>query len=144
LGIEMAGIQTGLLFGQYTYDTGLGVKLFDTPLMIGMNWLFLVYVSGNLVRRVGFTGWSSVILASLLMLGYDLVLEQVAPILRMWSWDRGVIPIQNYIAWFITSLGMHTLIKFYSVELSNRLAPALFLIQFFFFLVIMSYHELLS
>ena len=43
--IEVAGVHTGLLFGEYTYGGNLGIKLWDTPLIIGANWFFLVYTT---------------------------------------------------------------------------------------------------
>jgi len=40
--VEVAGVQSGFIFGNYTYGKGLGIKLFETTLLIGLNWLFLV------------------------------------------------------------------------------------------------------
>ncbi|NJN34205.1 MAG: carotenoid biosynthesis protein, partial [Saprospiraceae bacterium] len=37
--IEMIGVNTGLIFGHYTYDFALGFKVFNTPLSISINWL---------------------------------------------------------------------------------------------------------
>ena len=44
--LEMIGVSTGKLFGNYQYDNGLGIKLFDThPLLlvsIGYFWCMLL------------------------------------------------------------------------------------------------------
>ena len=43
--VEVAGVNTGLIFGSYSYGPTLGPKIFHTPVMIGVNWLMLVYAS---------------------------------------------------------------------------------------------------
>ena len=39
---EMIGVQTGLLFGDYSYNSVLGIKFFDLPLMIGPMWALVM------------------------------------------------------------------------------------------------------
>ncbi|MFW5803961.1 MAG: carotenoid biosynthesis protein [bacterium] len=41
--VEVLGVQTGIIFGSYQYGETLGPKLFQVPLIIGINWLMLVY-----------------------------------------------------------------------------------------------------
>jgi putative membrane protein len=73
--IEAIEVKTGVIFGEYIYGKGLGTKVLETPLMIGLNWLMPVYcakiiaevISGNQTVRLFF--------APLLMVIYDLVLE---------------------------------------------------------------------
>ena len=38
--VEAIGVATGVLFGNYTYGGVFGYKLFETPILIGVNWLF--------------------------------------------------------------------------------------------------------
>ena len=40
--IEFIGVYTGFLFGEYSYGSVLGFKFFETPLIIGLNWLILI------------------------------------------------------------------------------------------------------
>ena len=47
--VELIGIKTGLLFGEYSYDTALGFKLLDVPLIIGLNWVIIVVASSSIV-----------------------------------------------------------------------------------------------
>ena len=35
---EVLGVKTGILFGDYQYGETLGVKLWEVPLVIGLNW----------------------------------------------------------------------------------------------------------
>ena len=43
LGIEVIGVNFGVPFGEYAYSHILGFKLLDTPVIMGINWLMLVY-----------------------------------------------------------------------------------------------------
>ena len=53
--IEVAGVKTGQVFGNYAYGNSLGIKLLNTPLIIGLNWLLLTYttiiVTGKQIGR---------------------------------------------------------------------------------------------
>ena len=40
--VEVAGVKTGMLFGSYAYIENLGIKIFDVPLLIGLNWMMLL------------------------------------------------------------------------------------------------------
>ena len=44
--VEIMGINTGILFGDYTYGDVLGFKLRDVPVLIGVNWFIIIYCSG--------------------------------------------------------------------------------------------------
>ena len=135
--VESVGVNTGIIFGQYSYGSGLGLKLFETPLIIGINWLFLVYTSAVVVNRIDTTDLFKIVLASGIMIVYDVVLEQMAPKLDMWYWCNDVIPLQNYIAWLILALLFHTLLKIGCVNIKNRIATLLLVCQFLFFVVLL-------
>jgi putative membrane protein len=42
--LEMFGVKTGRIFGEYIYGNNLGYKWNDVPLIIGLNWLMLSIV----------------------------------------------------------------------------------------------------
>jgi bisanhydrobacterioruberin hydratase len=134
--IEMAGVNTGLIFGPYTYGESLGLKLFNTPLIIGLNWLLLVYVTASVMENTGLHPAVKVIAGAGLMLAYDIVLEQVAPVLDMWYWQTGNVPVQNYLSWFILAILFHTLIRMYKINTKNKMGPFLFVCQAVFFLLL--------
>jgi len=50
--VEVIGVNTGLIFGEYTYGKTLGPKIWNTPLMIGVNWLFLVYAIASITEKL--------------------------------------------------------------------------------------------
>jgi putative membrane protein len=135
--IESIGVNTGLIFGEYVYGETLGYQIFETPLIIGMNWLFLVYVSSSLTGKIISGKFISFLFPPVLMVVYDLVLEQVAPDLGMWNWNNEVIPLQNYIAWFVVALLFVLVFRLFNIKTSNKIAPLIFILQFLFFLSLM-------
>ncbi len=182
---EVAGVNTGLIFGNYWYGKGLGPKIFETPLMIGSNWLFLSYASVSIINTLSKTKVSDkkasfsrlaqsekleftdvndyfenkhneengvflqrlinklrlnillkIIAASLLMVTYDLVLEQAASKMDMWHWKNDIIPLQNYIAWFGISILVTSIYYIFRVKAENPLALILFVCQFIFLAIL--------
>lgn len=134
--IEVVGVHTGLLFGAYSYGENLGVKLWDTPLIIGANWFFLVYTSAAIFEKTQLATTLKVLFASASMLLYDIVMEQVAPALDMWSWKQVAVPLQNYITWFLIAVAFHIGLKLMKIKIKNGLALAVLLCQFIFFVLL--------
>ena len=81
--IEVAGVHTGLLFGAYSYGDNLGVKLWETPLIIGAKWFFLVYSTAAIFEKTKMSSATEILLASLSMLVYDIVMAQVDALKEM-------------------------------------------------------------
>jgi uncharacterized membrane protein len=135
--VEIIGVKTGIIFGGYEYGNSLGIKVFETPLLIGINWLFLVYTTACIVDKTNWHAIVKIVVAASGMLVYDIVLEQVAPKMDMWSWQDNVVPIQNYIAWFVIAAFFHSLLKIFKVKLSNPLAAHIIACQFVFFVVLL-------
>ncbi|HSL86735.1 MAG TPA: carotenoid biosynthesis protein, partial [Bacteroidales bacterium] len=50
--IEVAGVETHFVFGNYSYGNSLGLKIFDTPVLIGINWIMLIYATGSVSARL--------------------------------------------------------------------------------------------
>ncbi len=134
--IEAAGVKTGLIFGVYHYGKTLGPKILEAPIIIGINWLILGYTSISIVDSFKIKPFFSILLAPLLMLGCDIIIEQVAPKMDMWFWEDSMIPIRNYIAWYITGLIIVTLFKIFKTETKNDLAKTVFICQFIFFMML--------
>ncbi len=147
---EAAGVNTGEIFGVYTYGNTLGPKLLNTPLIIGLNWFLLIYCTNVVSRQLWdmITGRKDesrsglkrsvfiVVTGSLLMVFYDLLLEPAAVRLEMWSWECGIIPLRNFLAWFFFSLVFHIYIRYRGEEEINPRALPLFAVQLGFFAVI--------
>ena len=148
--IEAAGVNTGEIFGVYIYGNTLGPKLLNTPLIIGINWFLLIYCTNVISRQLwdringlhngGRYGLKRslfiVVTGSMLMVFYDLLLEPAAVRLDMWTWECGIIPLRNFIAWFFLSLVFHIYIRYRGEEEINLRALPLFAVQLGFFAVI--------
>ena len=139
---EMIGVQTGLLFGQYTYGNGLGPKIWGTPVIIGLNWLMLVYCTRIIAGYIFNPPALIILFAALLMVAYDVILEKAAPLLNMWSWENGVVPLQNYVAWFAFALIFQMLLSRSRIRISNKLALPVFVIQALFFIILVFFYGL--
>ncbi len=131
--IEVVGVKTGLIFGSYIYGNALGIKLFETPLLIGINWLFLTYTATSITEKLKIKKWFAIFVAPAFMLVYDIVLEQVAPKMDMWNWHNSEVPLKNYIAWYIIAFSFVLLLKAFKIKTSNPLSAILFICQFLFF-----------
>lgn len=136
-GAEVYGVATGLLFGHYSYGQNLGFTFFDTPILIGLNWLFLVYTTAALTEKRKIPVVLKVLLPSLAMVLYDLVTEQVAPVMGMWSFEDGIVPLQNYLAWFGLAVLFHSLIQLLHIRVGNPLSVLLLGLQFLFFVLLL-------
>jgi len=134
--IEIIGVQTGIIFGEYMYGKGLGWKLRDTPLIIGLNWLLLVYTTATITQKIKTNNIIRIALGTGMMLIYDIVMEQVAPRMDMWTWKDGVIPIENYMAWFVIASLFHALIQFTGIKIRNKLSETVLIAQFVFFVIL--------
>ncbi len=134
--IEVTGVNTGMIFGEYTYGDTLGFKIFNTPVIIGLNWLLLTYLTSSIVENYDIGNLSKIFIASILMVLYDFLLEKVAPILDMWRFNDSTIPINNYVSWLLIAIIFNTLIKIFRVEISNRLSATIFISQLIFFICI--------
>jgi len=137
--LEMVGVSTGKLFGTYIYDSSLGLKLYDTPLIIGFNWLFLVYASQDIAGRISQNSFLKILIGAGLMVLYDLVLELVAPVMHMWHFNTFYPPLANFVIWFIAAALFHTLFVCAKIKINNRPARMLFWVQMGFFALISLY-----
>lgn len=131
--IEVYGVSSGIIFGTYSYSGVLGWKLLDVPLIIGVNWLILTYGAYVIASFITSKVFFRLVLGSLLMVVFDLVMEPVAIDLNMWTWQVGLPPAQNYLAWFIISIAFMSLFPVFRLKPRNPVAAHLFVYMFIFF-----------
>lgn len=137
-GFEVIGVNTGLIFGEYSYGRVLGLKIFDTPLMIGVNWVMLVYCSAALTNRLLPSLHFAVkaVISAAVMVLLDFFIEPVAVARDFWTWTAEYIPLQNYLAWYIISFVLLLLFHISHPKIQNKVAIALLILQFVFFIAI--------
>ncbi len=157
LAVELIGIKTGLLFGDYTYGKTLGFSIKNLPLLIGINWFIIIYCCGvsihtllmKAINRIALdTGKSPMVIKALsviidgaiLALLFDWLMEPIAVKLNYWKWNgNGTIPMKNYICWFAISLLLLTVFNFSKFNKQNYFAINLLLIQVMFFLLLRTF-----
>ena len=131
--IEVIGVTTGVIFGDYFYKTTLGWKLFETPLIIGVNWMLLTY---GVVYTIGIKIKNTIGIAfvsACLLVALDILIEPVAIKYDFWAWKQAIVPFKNYIAWFFISFILCYVVAHYKSVSKNNFAPYLLVMQFIFF-----------
>jgi putative membrane protein len=132
---ELAGVQTGLMFGNYSYGDVLGPSIFGTPLVIGINWFVLSYAIGITLSRLRLHPVLLSLLGAAVMTALDVLIEPVAIMLGFWDWN-GPVPVQNYIAWFVIAFIILLVFNYASFRKDNPYAPLTLWLQFGFFVAL--------
>jgi putative membrane protein len=99
--LEIIGSKTGLIFGEYTYGSVLGVKLLGVPLVIGLNWVIIIWGCILFTLRITKSPVLTGLISAAIAVLFDILLEPVAINFGYWNWSDISVPIQNYIAWFL-------------------------------------------
>ena len=142
--IELIGTKTGFPFGEYYYTGLLVPQIAGVPLILGLNWLFLVYCSFIITSFIPLPNTIRAIAGAVLMTSYDLLLEPFAVYTEMWVWQADRVPVNNYIAWFIASFIFIRLMYVNPPEKENKLGIFLFVYQAGFFGALVLTWKLLS
>ena len=133
-GLEWLGVHKYGLFGDYNYGKTLGVKLFDIPIMIGINWFLLVYATGVTMQRSRLkSAFFRVITGALVLVVLDIFIEPVAVKFDYWHWANNTIPLKNYICWFFVSAAMLYVFELFNFKKQSVAAPVLLATEFVFF-----------
>jgi len=131
--IEVLGVNTGFPFGNYAYGSALGIKLLKTPLIIGLNWLILLYSTNAIAVRFGQTVVTKALVSAALMVTLDYLIEPVAISYDFWTWENGLPPFSNYAAWFIVAFIISAIWQMSRIKLNTRIAWAVYAVELFFF-----------
>lgn len=135
--VEVIGVATGFPFGFYSYSDVLGLKLFETPLIMGINWGMLVYAGTLLFHPVKIYNWLKPVLSGILLVILDIFIEPFAIKWNLWEWSESVPPLQNYLSWTIIAIFFSWLLnKNLTKSMNNKIVIPVLLIQFLFFLIL--------
>jgi uncharacterized membrane protein len=138
---EVIGVKTAILFGNYEYGDAFGYKVFEVPLMIGINWAMLAY---STIQIVNFKSRiANALSASLLMVFLDFFIEQNAEKYDFWYWADSYIPFKNYQDWFIIAFLITFLFEPKLKKHENILSKQFYFVQVLFFLILWLYSKLL-
>jgi uncharacterized membrane protein len=133
---EVMGVHTGFPFGNYSYGSVLGTKLFEVPIMIGVNWLILVYISGHLFYNKIENDWLASFLSAGLMVAIDFIIEPVAIALDFWTWESGVVPLLNYVGWLGVAFIIQMIYRRMNFQKANVISPYLLINLATFFVIL--------
>lgn len=157
IGVEMIGVNTGYLFGDYKYGKALGPGWKGVPWIIGANWFIVIFCCANVVRMM--MDWleikvgQSVLLplpfirklalvadAATLAVLFDWLMEPVAIDLGFWTWGGdGSVPAFNYLSWALVSIVLLVFFQLCKIKGTNKFALHLLLIQTMFFLILRTF-----
>jgi putative membrane protein len=132
---ENLSVATGFPFGHYYFEDLMGPKLFQVPVLLGLAYIGMAYVSWTLARLIAGTPQMPVagarvvtlpLVASFIMVAWDLAQDPVwGTVLHGWAWlDGGPwfgVPISNYLGWYGTVFTIYLLFALY---LRSKPAPA--------------------
>ena len=154
--VEVIGVNTGKLFGNYEYGPVLGYKFQRVPLNIGINWFIIIYCCGisvhtllmKAINRISFEtktppvalkAMSVIIDGATLAVIFDWIMEPIAVKLNFWQWREGAIPFYNYLCWFVISNILLAVFHFCKFNKQNKFAIDLLLIQVMFFMLLRAF-----
>lgn len=113
--MENLGLATGFPFGHYRFLEVMGPKLFAVPVLLGLAYIGMAWVSwilarillGRLPRRPLVRILAMPLIASFIMVAWDLAQDPVwSTFLHAWVWRDGGpwfgVPLSNYGGWFLT------------------------------------------
>ena len=129
---EILGVNYGLIFGDYVYLDNLGFKVLGVPVLIGVNWIILTFITGSMSSYIIKNKYVAALTGAILMILLDLIIEPVAPLLGFWIFDLPTVPLQNYIGWFVIGLTTQYIYHFnierkeYSFSINLLLVNAIF------------------
>lgn len=131
--VEVAGVKTGLVFGEYYYGDALGYSFLGVPLIISVNWGLLInagnIISNNFSDNVIIKSvWAAVIITSV-----DFLMEQVVASLNFWHFKNNLAGIHNYIGWFTVSFLISLLFQKNLTFGNKKIAISIISLQVYFF-----------
>lgn len=132
---ELIGVHSGLIFGNYYYQNNLGFKLFEVPIVIGINWAILSIGAWNLSDFFSQNKLNRIIIGSILMVIFDFIMEPAAIHLNFWQWKSVHVPLLNYFSWFAVSLPAIYICSLSKLK-SSGITKTVFVAQFLFFFIL--------
>jgi putative membrane protein len=115
--IEQIGVSTSWPFGEYTYSSTLGPKLFSVPLVVPFAWVMIAHPVLIAARKVT-KNWVF-LYGGLGMMAWDLFLDPQMVAAERWIWDftgpnvplQPDIPLSNTFGWLLTGMGLMAILN---------------------------------
>ncbi len=130
---EYLGVNFGLIFGSYIYPDTLGPQIGGVPMIIGINWFLITFCVASIIFPIKLHIILKILLATVITVLIDFMIEPVAMALDFWNWENNEIPIQNYIGWAIISFLIYSFYAIIKIPTANKIALMLLIWQVVFF-----------
>lgn len=107
--IENFGVSTGFPYGHYRFLDVMGPRILQVPILLGLAYIGMAYVSWILAcAMVGSRRFAVPLLAACIMTAWDFAQDPVwSTMLGAWRWyDGGAwfgVPWSNYFGWLLTT-----------------------------------------
>jgi putative membrane protein len=131
IGVEWIGVHTGWLFGSYSYLENFGVKLDGIPVLIGVNWGILVFITHEIARDLHTNIWLRAAVGALLMVFMDYFLEQICAHAGYWEFTNAAGWL-NYACWFVIGYALQITASLFKLKGDKKIAINLYLVQTLF------------
>ena len=120
--IEASGVNLGFPFGDFAFTNLAGPKVWDVPVVIPFAWLAILipaWIASDRILR-----YQHLVVASLIVVAFDAVLEFAADTMDLWHWRGGSPTELTFISWFGVSYMMFFILKKYAAPReSNAIVP---------------------
>lgn len=136
ISVELIGVHTGLLFGNYRYGENLGVKVFNVPLVIGLNWGIVAVAASSLLARTNLNIIVKIVVGGALMTILDMLIEPISAHTDFWYWKDNIIPSYNFVCWFLTGIVIQSIFYGLKLEEKNKVFEVLLLVMVVFFIML--------
>ncbi len=128
---ENVGVRTGFPYGPYYFTGLMGPKILEVPVLLGVAYVGMAYVSWMLARLIlgvaqrPLAGAQIMIVpltAAIIMVAWDFCMDPIwSTVLHAWIWRRGGsyfgVPVSNFLGWY---LGVYVIFQLFAFYLSGR------------------------
>ncbi len=105
--IEFIGVNSAYIFGRFSFTSKLIPNIYGVPLSVPFIWIISILSSLGIIQK--FTKINLRLVSNIkksLIIGFlisvfDYFLEMSVKHTLFWTWQIGIVPFQNYLAWFI-------------------------------------------
>jgi uncharacterized membrane protein len=125
--LENLSILTGFPFGRYHFTEVMGPKLFYVPLLLGLAYVGMGYLSWTLARLIlgdvqepltGSRVMTRPLVAAFLMVAWDLSMDPIwSNLAHGWVWHDGGpyfgVPVSSFLGWYLTVYLIYQLFALY-------------------------------
>ena len=108
--IEHVGVLTAWPFGDYSYSSDLGIKIFEVPLVVPFAWIMMTHPILTAARRIA--GNWVFLYGGIALAAWDLFLDPLMVTSGRWTWKvtgahvpfQPEIPLSNTFGWLLSGL----------------------------------------